>query len=94
MLKQVPPELGTPHFKNVYLWKMKGTVRGSAISISGMKESPIENYFLTDVDVEARNPGDINFAKGWRFSNVQIKTPAPGSLKIQNSSEMDVKITE
>jgi polygalacturonase len=93
MLQQVPPELGTPHFKNVYLWNMKGTVKGSAISISGMKESPIENYYLTDIDVEARNPGDINFAKGWRFSNVKIKTSGPADLKIQNSNEMDVKLS-
>jgi polygalacturonase len=92
MLQKVTPEQGTPHFRNVFIWNMKGTVRGSAISISGMKESPIENYFLTDINVEARNPGDISFAKGWKFSNVTIKTPEPGTLMIQNSSEMDVKL--
>ena len=92
MLQQVPPELGIPHFKNVHLWNMKGTVRGSAVSISGMKESPIENYYLTDIDIEARNPGDISFAKGWKFNNVKIRTADTGVLKIQNSSEMDVKL--
>lgn len=94
MLQKVSPEKGTPHFKNVYLWEIKGTVRGSAISISGMKESPIENYFLSDIDIEARSPGDISFAKGWRFKNVSIKTSTPGTLKIQNSSDMDTNLSE
>jgi polygalacturonase len=88
MLQQVTPEQGTPHFKNVYLTRMKGTVKGSAISISGMKESPIENYFLKDINIEARTPGDISYAKGWRFNNVSIKTTGTGALKIQNSSDM------
>ncbi|MCJ7448203.1 MAG: glycosyl hydrolase family 28 protein [Bacteroidales bacterium] len=94
MLQKVTPEQGTPHFKNVYLWNIKGTVRGSAISISGMKESPIENYFLSDIDIEARSPGDISFAKGWRFKNVTIKTTTVGELRIQNSTEMDIKLSE
>jgi polygalacturonase len=92
MLKQVPPEQGTPHFKNVYLWNFKGTVRGSAISISGMKESPVENYFLTDIDVEAGSPGDISYAKGWKFNNVSIKTANPGTLRVQNSTDMNVEL--
>jgi polygalacturonase len=92
MLKQVPPEQGTPHFKNVYLWNFKGTVRGSAVSISGMKESPIENYFLTDIDIEARSPGDISYAKGWKFNNVSIKTTNPGTLRVQNSTDMNVEL--
>jgi len=92
MLKQVPPEPGTPHFKNVWLWNMRGTVRGAAVSVAGMKESPVENYFLKDVNVEARTPGDISYAKGWKFTNVTIKTPSPGEIKVQNSSEMDVKV--
>ncbi len=94
MLQQVSPEQGTPHFKNVWLTAMRGTVRGSAISISGMKESPIENYFLTDIDIEARSQGDITYAKGWRFKSVNIKTANPGALKIQNSENMDVKLSD
>jgi polygalacturonase len=89
-LEKVGPERGTPHFKNVYLTAMKGSVRGAAISISGMKESPVENYFLTDIEVEARSQGEISFAKGWKFKNVSIKTENNNILNVQNSSEMDL----
>jgi polygalacturonase len=94
MLQKVTPEQGTPHFKNIYLWNFKGTVKGDAVSISGMKESPVENYFLTDIDIEARSPGAISYAKGWRFSNVSIKTSNPGTLRVQNSTDMQTDLTE
>jgi len=71
---------------------MKGSVRGAAISISGMKESPVENYFLTDIEVEARSQGDISFAKGWKFKNVSVKNKDNNVLKVQNSTEMDLKM--
>jgi polygalacturonase len=94
MLEHVPPEKGTPHFRNVFLSHMKGTVRSAAVSISGMKESPVENFFLNDINVEARTAGDISFGKGWRFKNVLIKTPNPGEIKVQNSTDMEVKLAE
>ncbi len=92
MLQKVPPEQGTPHFKNVHLWNFTGTVRGSAISVSGMKESPIENYFLSDINVEARSPGEISFGKSWRFKNVSIKSSGTGELKVTDSIDMDTAV--
>jgi polygalacturonase len=89
-LEKVGPEKGTPHFKNVHLSGMKGIVRGSAVSIAGMKESPIEKYFLSDIEVEARSPGDISFASGWKFKNVVIKTKDNGTMKVQNCSDMEL----
>ena len=89
-LEKVGPERGTPHFKNVHLTGMKGTVRGAAVSIAGMKESPVENYFLKDIEVVARSQGDISFAKGWKFKNVSIKTENNNILKVQNSTDMDL----
>jgi polygalacturonase len=94
MLQKVTPEKGTPHFRNVHLWNIRGTVSGSAISIAGMKESPIENYFLTDIDIEARSSGEISFAKGWRFSNVSIKGSGTGELKVGDSIDMEIEIEE
>jgi len=56
-----------------------------------MKESPIENYFLSDIDVEARTPGDIAFARGWRFKNVSIKSTGSSELKVRDCDDMDIK---
>ena len=92
MLQKVTPEQGTPHFKNVYLWNFTGSVRGQAVSIAGMKESPIENYFLTDINIEARTPGDISFARGWKFKNVSVKSPEDATLRVQNSEDMEVDL--
>ncbi len=94
MLRKVTPEQGTPHFRNVYLNNIKGTVRGSAISVSGMKESPIENYSLTDIAVEAKSPGELSFAKGWRFKNVNIKSPGADEIKVKDCTDMQVVINQ
>jgi hypothetical protein len=93
-LQKVPSEQGTPHFKNVYLWNFSGTVKGAAVSISGMKASPIENFFLTDIDVEAMSPGAISYAKGWRFKNVSIKNSAADKMPVKDSSDMQIEINE
>lgn len=93
-LEKVSPEKGTPHFRNVHLTGMKGTVRGSVISITGMKESPVENFFLTDIEIDAGSYGDISFASGWKFKNVSIKAKNNGALKVQNCTEMDLKLAE
>jgi hypothetical protein len=58
-----------------------------------MKESPIENYFLSDINIEARTPGDISFARGWRFKNVSVKCPEEATLRVQNSEDMAVELT-
>ena len=91
MLEQVKPEQGIPHFRNVHLTGMKGTVRGAAISVSGNKDSLIENYYLTDIDVESRTPGEISFARGWSFKNVSIKTTNGGVLKFTNCADMQTE---
>jgi polygalacturonase len=93
MLEKVPAEKGTPHFRNVMLWNFTGTVRGQAVSIAGMKESPIENFTLSNINVEARTPGDITFGKGWKFNGVSVKYPEEASLRVQNSEDMDVEVT-
>jgi polygalacturonase len=92
MLQKVSPEQGTPHFKNVYLWNFTGSVKGQAVSIAGMKESAIENYFLTDINIEARTPGDITFAKGWRFKNVTVKSSEEAVIRVLNSDDMIVDL--
>jgi hypothetical protein len=76
------------------LWNFKGSVRGSAVSISGMKESPIENYFLTDIDVEARAPGEISFAKGWRFKNVSVRSSSGDIMTVKDSFDMEVEMVK
>ncbi|HZL76932.1 MAG TPA: glycosyl hydrolase family 28 protein [Bacteroidales bacterium] len=93
MLQKVTPEQGTPHFRNVHLWNFTGSVRGQAVSIAGMKESPIENYFLSDINIEARTPGDISNARGWKFKNVSVKCPEDATLRVQNSEDMEVDLT-
>jgi hypothetical protein len=90
MLQKVTPEQGLPHFKNVYLFHIKGSARNSAINVTGMEQSMAENFSLSDIDIQSSTAGKIWFAKGWKFTNVKIKAKDNSSLDIKNC--VDVKL--
>jgi polygalacturonase len=88
MLQKVSPEQGMPHFKNVYLFRIKGTARNSSINAAGMEQSMAENFYLSDIDIESSTAGKIIFAKGWQFTNVKIKAKDNSSLDVKNCLDM------
>jgi hypothetical protein len=51
-------------------------------------------YFLTDINIEARTPGDISLARGWMFKNVSVKCPEDGTIRVQNSDDMAADLVE
>lgn len=92
MLMQVePPERGIPKFKNVHISRVKALGAGSAISASGTKESIVDDFHLSDINIEAKSGGRITFAKGWEFKNVSIKTSDNSKLDVRNSSDMNLE---
>ena len=93
-LEKVPPEKGIPRFRNVFLTGFRGTVSGPAVSIAGMKESPVENCILSDIQIQARSKGDISFAEGCRFNRVSITTRDQAPLRIRDCTDMQCDVTE
>ncbi|HEY4788540.1 MAG TPA: glycoside hydrolase family 28 protein, partial [Bacteroidales bacterium] len=88
MLQKVTPEQGTPHFRNVHIYRIKGNARNSAINATGMKESLAENFYLSDVDVVSATAGKIMYAKGWQFLNVKIQAKDNSKLEVKESTDM------
>lgn len=89
MLEKVPAAQGIPVFKNIFVYNLVASGARRAISVSGMPESIVDGFYLSNVAIEARSAGSINFSKGWRFKNVAIS--APDSLKVTNCSDMQLK---
>jgi polygalacturonase len=88
MLQKVSPEQGLPHFRNVFLFHIKGTARNSAINVTGMEQSMAENFYLSDIDIESKTAGKIWYAKSWQFTNVTLKTKDKSSLDVKNCIDM------
>lgn len=87
--KVTPASAGIPIFRKIYVNNLVATGARRAISVSGMPESIVDGFYLSNVSIEARSAGSINYSKGWRFKNVQIS--APDSLKVTNCSDMQLK---
>jgi len=88
MLEKVPTKQGIPIFKNIYVNNLVATGARRAISVSGQAESIVDGFFLTDVNIEARSAGSINYSKGWRFKDVQLK--ATDELMVTNCTDMQL----
>lgn len=91
MLMQVePPERGIPKFRDVHISRIKATNASRAISAAGTQESIIDDFHISDFDIEARSSGQITYAHGWEFKNATIKASDNSKLNIRNSSDMNL----
>ena len=49
--------------------------------MSSYPESPLEDFELTDFDIDAKSAGSIKDDKGWTFTRVNVKTADGSKLK-------------
>ncbi|WP_035141069.1 glycoside hydrolase family 28 protein [Flavobacterium daejeonense] len=90
MLTKVEPESkGIPTFKNIYLKNIDIKGAKKAISVSGLKESIVENVHLKNVHITAQTAGSINFSQNWFLDDVSINALDNSTLKIENSTNVD-----
>jgi len=78
LTEPVPPEKGLPHFRRVTIAGLKATGAQRAFAVSSYAESPLENFDLRDIQIEAKTAGSIANAKDWTFTGITLKT-ADGS---------------
>lgn len=81
LLEKVDPEKGIPHIKNVTIRNIKAKGVKTAISVSGVPDSYIENFTLENIQISCENAGKLNYTKNWTFNNVKIKS--------KNKKELD-----
>ncbi|HVG17206.1 MAG TPA: hypothetical protein VM935_19695, partial [Chitinophagaceae bacterium] len=86
MLQKVEPEeKGIPKFRNIYVSNVKVDQARKAINASGLKESTLDNFNFSNIKINAVAAGDINFARGWKLTNVTIKATDNNPIAIKNS---------
>jgi len=89
MLEKVPAAQGIPVFRNIFVNNLSATGARRALSVSGMPESIVDGFNLSNVAIGARSAGSINWSKGWRFKNVLLQ--AADSLQVTNCTDMQLK---
>jgi polygalacturonase len=91
MLQKVEPaEKGIPVFKDIFISDITATGAKRAILASGLKESALKNFQLSNIKIASNTYGSISFADGWKFENVTVNTKDNLPLDVKNSAEMQV----
>jgi polygalacturonase len=76
----VPTDQGTPVFRNITVRNLTAKNCGSAGSLVGLRESPLRNITLENVNILAENTFNIRNALGVNFKNVVVNgknVPSP-----------------
>lgn len=84
--KVEPPEKGTPHFKDVFASNINVTNARKAITAGGLKESLLDNFNFTNIDITTATSGEISFAQNWKFQKFIVKPKDGKELNVQNST--------
>ncbi len=90
LLKKVEPRSkGIPTFKNINLSNIdvKGAER--AINVNGVEESYIDNFNLSNVNIEANTAGQISYSRNWNLENVTIKTLDSSKVELNETSDIN-----
>ena len=81
LTEPVPPEKGLPHLRGVRIANLKGVDIRQAFSVVSYKESPLQDFVLHNIRIEAATAGSIANAGNWNFTDVVIQT-ADGSKPV------------
>ncbi len=81
LTEEVPPAKGLPHLRRVQISDVKATGVGRAYSVSSYADSPLQDFRLKNIEIEAKTAGSLKNTEGWTFENVQIRTADGTSVK-------------
>jgi polygalacturonase len=88
----VPPEQGTPVFRNITIRNLKATNCKSAGRLIGLPQSPLRDLRLENISIEAEEGFTIQNAIGVRFDNVKLNgelIPSPADAISKTTARLD-----
>ena len=88
MLEQPDPKKSIPYFRDVHLADFVVTNSHTLLSVSGAKESMIENFSLNNIEADVKYAGSIKYASGWTMDNIIIKASENADVVIENSKDV------
>jgi hypothetical protein len=70
----------------VYASNITVTNAKKAINAQGLKESSLENFNFSDINISTATSGEINFAKNWTLEKINVKPMDGKEVSILNST--------
>ncbi|SCD19749.1 Exo-poly-alpha-D-galacturonosidase [Proteiniphilum saccharofermentans] len=73
MLQEVnPPEKAIPFFNNIHLSGIRVSNATRAFSVEGSELSKMEDFYLSNIRINAQHAGSVRHTKNWRMENVNV----------------------
>jgi hypothetical protein len=88
LLAPVAPEKGIPHFRNIRISDLTATGARQAFGVSSHADSPLQNFVLNNIDIQARSAGTIQNAEHWTFTNTKIVTTDGSKVTLKDSKDV------
>jgi polygalacturonase len=88
LTEPVPPEQGLPHLRDIEVSKIKATGARQAFAVASYKDSPLTHLQFHDLDIEAATAGNIQYADGWKFSEVKLKIGDGSKVAVKDSQRV------
>ncbi|SDM39731.1 Glycosyl hydrolases family 28 [Catalinimonas alkaloidigena] len=83
-----PAERGIPQFRDVFVSDVEASYADKALVAIGAEATRLENFHLWNLNIRAEEAGTIDYATGWTFRNVAIRTEEGDSLVVDHSEAM------
>lgn len=90
----VPASKGIPTFQDIFIQNIEVNHAAKAVFVDGLKENPLQQFHLKNVDITAETAGKISFAENWTLERVQIKTVDGSTVELAETNHIqnnDVK---
>lgn len=80
LLEPVDLKEGIPVFHDITLSNIIATGAATAMNVSGIEESYLENFSFENIQIECKKAGHVSYTKDWIFKNVNIVSENGGDL--------------
>ena len=92
-LKLDSDEVGTPHFKDVYVSNITVTHARKIFSGEGLPTSSLSNFNFSNLTISGDAQGTVNYADSWTFDKVKLESKDNVPLAVKNSTNMKLQTT-
>ena len=84
LITPVPPEQGTPKFKDMYIKNVTVQNGRSCLSVSALEQGTIDNIHFENVTMHAATAGTVKYAKNWTFKQFSYSTDDGSRITVEN----------
>ena len=86
-----PPEKGYPHFRNVYVSKIKAENVDEFISASGWNDSlRLENFYLYAIEAQTNKPGKICYTRNFNLSEITLDVKDKDAIVLKENEQSNI----